>query len=297
MKDDGFPDKLCAPCRTTINDSYVLQQKCKNNQQLLCGVLNITIAADPVESHKPKVCLTIGTQTDAEQKAKGENAKTQTDWDTFTVCTQTVSHDPKSIHTQTLLHSVKSIGSQTTTESKCSTFAAECQTDEWIPITIPNTTDLVKECSTAAVECQTEEWPTNVNAESPREPFRTLSVTSTEPEVLEDGNDEFECILTEVADILEDDEDEYEEQPQIKSETVLDISEEQDVDDDEHEVEERQEEPLLEEAEYLFDEDNDDTYEVTFVESTKSARSYEEIQDELKADDEKEVNPKKRKRR
>lgn len=280
MKDDGFPDKLCAPCRLTINDAYVLQQKCKNNQTLLCGVLNITVD-EPVESHKPKICLAIGTQTDVEVKRKGANITTQTDWDTFNISTQTLAQDSKTIQTQTTCCSLKSIQSQTTGDTKCPTTTAECQTEvEWIP--------------------------KNVNLFNPIENFKTISVISTTPEVPEDEND-LKSVLLEVADILDaDDDDVLPDNSSVPSEMMIeDEYDDVKAEEEEEEAGVEDEDQFSEEIEYLID-DDDEEHKIVLIESTdtisacKSCRkqfgSREEMEKHLKAGCLEVVNPRKRKR-
>lgn len=290
VKDDGFPDKLCAPCRSTINDSYVLQQKCKNNQTLLCGVLNITVNEPSVESQKPKVCLTIGTQTEVEEKVKGENAITQTDWDTSSVLTQT-SNDSRTIQTQTQ-QSLKSIGLQTAVQTPLHRSLVTTTTQTSHPIRSIGSQTITTEtkCSTAPVECQTEEWIiSDVYTDPHIEIISTTSEVPEEEEEDEEGPNDVQVDM-EFMEFIED--------AQIKPEYIIEAEEEdqEDIDD----------EDVLEEVEYLIDDDDD--VEVKAMDSQAVSPStcklcqtwfgtFEEMEEHLEMGCLKITIPKKRKKR
>lgn len=251
VKDDGFPDKLCPGCRSTITESYVLQQKSKSNQTLLSGILNIPLVE--TDDRKHKVTVVASTQTDEEIRTKAENVSTQTtQQDTFSSCTQTTLLDTFSSCTQTTSVESKTIRTQTdtivATEEKVSKSTAECQTD-----TIDTTEGKVLQIT---AECQTEPW-------SPV--ARQLQEEMVIETITEDpSHSDDEILLEELQRVLVDNSDEEEEAGEkniilIDAEESIISEQFDDIGLDEEsshlEVEQSDEKLLQDSAEYLIEDD------------------------------------------
>lgn len=223
-----------------------------------------------MEAAKPKVCLTVGTQTDdVEQKTKSENITTQTSWETESISTQTVSLDAKNIETQTLNPST-SIGLQTTIKKQLKSIALQTLIEN-ASKSIGLQTTIESKCLTNAIECQTDEWiPEILISDYPEDDLKAVSITSTD--VHQDAPDE-------------DQDDEYDEIPMDQESNILDEDETIITDEEIHleivkeeVLEEREPSPieehfvedLQEDVEYLME---DEDYELTIVDESIQSTS------------------------
>lgn len=142
-KDDGFPDKLCPVCRQLINDSYILQQKCKTNRQLLIGILKIEVpTASDSAAERAKNVVQVSASTQTVQPDGGHCAATQTEHEPATVTASTAmqTDDDDAFNKATVV----SIASSTQTE-RVSNAGQETQTEDLkLTSTCTQTTEITK---------------------------------------------------------------------------------------------------------------------------------------------------------